>query len=89
MSVQPDVILAACPVCGDLTVKIDHIQKCVDELKRKAEKSPKVFIKALIAPGCHVAQILNENQEELEVWLECADGARMIRKLPHGVSVYL
>jgi hypothetical protein len=87
--IQPDVVLAACPVCGDPTVKLDHLHKCVDELKRKAGRSSKVFVKALIAPGCHVAQILNENKEELEVWLECADGARMIRKLPPGASVYL
>jgi len=35
MSIQPDVILAACPVCGDPTVKIDHTQKCVDAMKRR------------------------------------------------------
>lgn len=35
MSIQPDVVLAACPVCGDPTVKLDHVHKCVAELKRK------------------------------------------------------
>lgn len=89
MSLQPDLVLAACPVCGDPTVKLDHVQTCVNGLKRKAARSPKVFVKALYAPGCHVAQILNENEEELEVRLECADGARMIRILPHGGSVLL
>lgn len=35
MGIQPDVVLAACPVCGDPTVKLDHVQKCVDELKQR------------------------------------------------------
>ncbi len=33
MSVQPDVVLAACPACGNAIVKLDHVQKCVDKLK--------------------------------------------------------
>jgi hypothetical protein len=33
MSIQPDVVLAACPVCGNAIVKLDHVQKCVDKLK--------------------------------------------------------
>ena len=34
MSVQPDVVLAACPVCGDPTVKVDHVQKCAGNMKQ-------------------------------------------------------
>jgi len=33
MSVQPDLVLLACPVCEDPTVKLDHVRKCVDRLK--------------------------------------------------------
>jgi hypothetical protein len=33
MSIQPDLVLAACPVCGDPIVKVAHVQKCVDRLK--------------------------------------------------------
>ena len=33
MSVQPDVVLAACPVCGNGTVKMPHVQECVRRLK--------------------------------------------------------
>jgi hypothetical protein len=33
MSVQSDLVLAACPVCGDPVVKLDHVQKCVAKLK--------------------------------------------------------
>ena len=33
MSVQPDLVLAACPVCGNPTVKLDHVQKCVAKLR--------------------------------------------------------
>jgi hypothetical protein len=54
-----------------------------------APSIPKVFVKALIAPGVHVAQVVNESPGELELWLECADGTRHIRKLVHGQSIYL
>ena len=37
MSVQPDLILAACPVCGNPTVKLDHVYKCVADLKQQLE----------------------------------------------------
>ncbi len=33
MSIQPDVVIAGCPVCGQSLVGLDHIQRCVDELK--------------------------------------------------------
>lgn len=32
--VQRDLVLAACPVCGNSIVKLEHVHKCVDELKR-------------------------------------------------------
>lgn len=35
MSVQPDLVLAACPACGNPTVKLDHVQKCVGAMRAK------------------------------------------------------
>jgi hypothetical protein len=50
---------------------------------------PKVFVKALVAPGQHVAQVVNESPGSLELWTETADGVRHIWHLDHGVSIYL
>ena len=44
MSVQPDVVLAACPACGDPTVKLDHVQKCVNKLKRIKELAERIVV---------------------------------------------
>ena len=35
MSIQPDVVLAACPACGNPTVKLNHVQACVGVVKIK------------------------------------------------------
>jgi hypothetical protein len=50
---------------------------------------PKVFVKALVAPGQHVVQVVNESPGPLELWLETAEGMRHIRHLVHGQSIYL
>lgn len=80
----------------------DDVGVCVDRLKkriaaaeadareaRRSRKPPTVFIKALVPSGAPVVQILNENPEEMELWLETAEGKRSIRRLDHGLSVYL
>jgi hypothetical protein len=62
----------------------------LEEIRRLAgNQKPKVFVKALIAPGKHVAQIVNESPGSLELWLETADGMRHIRHLDAGASIYL
>mgnify|MGYP001568646691 CR=1 FL=1 len=43
VSIQPDVVLAACPACGNPTVKLDHVQKCVNDLKAKLVKVKEAF----------------------------------------------
>jgi hypothetical protein len=62
----------------------------LEEIRHLAgNQKPKVFVKALIAPGRHVAQVVNESPGSLELWLETADGMRHIRHLAHGQSIYL
>lgn len=35
MSIQPDIVLAGCPACGTSIVKLDHVERCVGNLKMR------------------------------------------------------
>lgn len=64
MSLQPDVVLAACPVCGDPTVKLDHVRKCVDKLKLERRGFRLMVKKLLYHKYEHQTAALREGRYE-------------------------
>lgn len=53
--------------------------------------TPKVFIKALMrrAGNEPVCYVVNENDVDMDLWLEDADGRRRIVRLPSGCSLHV
>ena len=75
MSIQPDLVLAACPACGDPTVKLDHVQKCVDKLKIE-RRGFQIMARHMVLshdPGCYRSAIDDGKYERAGGDVECGE----------------
>lgn len=84
MSIQPDVVLAACPACGNAIVKLDHVQKCVDKLKldRRGFQLMARRMVDIVASGILTPDLEAGRYERVSGEVECSECRLLYREHP-------
>lgn len=74
MSIQPDLVLAACPACGNSLVKLDHVRQCVDRLRAERHGFQIMARMMLLGhdPGFYLSALDEGKYERAGGDVECA-----------------